>query len=174
MRNLLTRVPKSAEALVATTVRTIFQQPSAEAVHAQHARVVEQLDERFPAAAAMLAEAAAEVLAFTACPVAHWKQVWSNNPQERLNREIRRRTDVVGIFPNRAARARRQLRTTPRGSGLAGLVDVLFRTARDLREYRNETRPCLRVPVNAARVGSGPASSGQVAGEPSVIRGLPP
>ena len=103
MRNLLTRVPKSAEALVATTVRTIFQQPSAEAVHAQHARVVEQLDERFPAAAAMLDEAAPEVLAFTACPVAHWKQVWSNNPQERLNREIRRRTDVVGIFPNRAA-----------------------------------------------------------------------
>ena len=62
MRNLLTRVPKSAEALVATTVRTIFQQPSAEAVHAQHTRVVEQLDERFPAAAAMLDE---EVLAFT-------------------------------------------------------------------------------------------------------------
>ena len=102
-RRDLTRVPKSAEALVATTVRTIFQQPSAEAVHAQHARVVEQLEARFPAAAAMLAEAAAEVLAFTACPVAHWKQVWSNNPQERLNREIRRRTDVVGIFPNRAA-----------------------------------------------------------------------
>ena len=103
MRNLLTRVPKSAEALVATTVRTIFQQPSAEAVHAQHARVVEQLEARFPEAAAMLDEAAPEVLAFTACPVAHWKQVWSNNPQERLNREIRRRTDVVGIFPNRAA-----------------------------------------------------------------------
>ena len=102
MRNLLTRVPKSAEGLVATTVRTIFQQPSAEAVHAQHARVAEQLDARFPEAAAMLAEAP-EVLAFTACPVAHWKQVWSNNPQERLNREIRRRTDVVGIFPNRAA-----------------------------------------------------------------------
>ena len=93
MRNLLTRVPKSAEGLVATTVRTIFQQPSAEAVHAQHARVVEQLDDRFPAAAAMLAEAP-EVLAFTACPVAHWKQVWSNNPQERLNREIRRRAEV--------------------------------------------------------------------------------
>ena len=107
MRNLLTRVPKSAEALVATTVRTIFQQPSAEAVHAQHARVVEQLEARFPAAAALLDEAAPEVvveyLAFTACPVAHWKQVWSNNPQERLNREIRRRTDVADIFPNRAA-----------------------------------------------------------------------
>ena len=103
MRNLLTRVPKSAEALVATTVRTIFQQPSAAEVHAQHARVVEQLEARFPEAAAMLAEAGPEVLAFTAFPVGHWRQIWSNNPQERLNREIRRRTDVVGIFPNRAA-----------------------------------------------------------------------
>ena len=104
MRNLLTRVPKSAEALVATTVRTIFQQPSAEAVHAQQARWSwSNSRDRFPEAAAMLVEAAPEVLAFTACPVAHWKQVWSNNPQERRNREIRRRTDVAGIFPNRAA-----------------------------------------------------------------------
>ena len=103
MRNLLTRVPKSAEALVATTVRTIYQQPSASEVHAQHARVVEQLGARFPEAAAMLADAAEEILAFTAFPVAHWRQVWSNNPLERLNKEIRRRTNVVGIFPNRSA-----------------------------------------------------------------------
>ena len=103
MRNLLTRVPKSAEALVATTVRTIYQQPSAAEVHAQHERVVDQLESRFPGAAAMLSEAAQEILAFTAFPVAHWRQVWSNNPQERLNKEIRRRTNVVGIFPNRAA-----------------------------------------------------------------------
>ena len=103
MRNLLTRVPKSAEALVATTVRTIYQQPSAAEVHAQHARVVEQLETRFPEAAAMLSKAAAEILAFAAFPVVHWRQIWSNNPQERLNKEIRRRTNVVGIFPNRAA-----------------------------------------------------------------------
>jgi putative transposase len=103
MRNLLTRVPKSAQTMVATLVRTIFDQPDAEQVWAQHARVVDQLGDRFPAAAELLADAASDVLAFTGFPKEHWRQVWSNNPQERLNKELRRRTDVVGIFPNRAA-----------------------------------------------------------------------
>ena len=103
MRNLLTRVPKSAQAMVATLVRTIFAQPDHESVWAQHARVVEQLTERFPAAAELLVEAGPDVLAFTGFPKEHWKQIWSNNPQERLNKELRRRTDVVGIFPNRDA-----------------------------------------------------------------------
>ncbi|MDQ3701022.1 MAG: IS256 family transposase [Chloroflexota bacterium] len=102
-RNLLTRVPKAAQDLAASLVRSIFAQPDAAAVWAQHGRIVAELDARFPAAAALLAEAAPDLLAFTAFPAEHWRQVWSNNPQERLNREIRRRTDVVGIFPNRAA-----------------------------------------------------------------------
>ena len=102
-RNLLTRVPKSAQPFVATVVRSIFDQPSAEDVRAQHARVVEQLASRFPDAAQMLADAAHEILAFAAFPQQHWRKIRSNNPQERLNLEIRRRTDVVGIFPNRAA-----------------------------------------------------------------------
>ena len=106
MTNLLTRVPKSAQPWVATMVRTIYQQPSAEEVHAQLERVSDQLSDRFPDASSMLAEAGADVLAFTHFPQAHWKQVWSNNPQERLNKEIRRRTDVVGIFPNRSAARR--------------------------------------------------------------------
>ena len=72
-------------------------------MHAQLRRVVEQLRERFPKAAEHLASAAPDLLAFTAFPRAHWRQIWSNNPQERLNRELRWRTDVVGIFPNRGA-----------------------------------------------------------------------
>jgi transposase-like protein len=103
MRNLLTRVPKSAQSFVATMVRSIFAQPDTETVLEQHARVVAQLEERFPAAAELLAAAAPDLLAFTGFPKEHWRQVWSNNSLERLNREIRRRTDVVGIFPDRAA-----------------------------------------------------------------------
>jgi hypothetical protein len=89
--------------MVATLVRTIFEQPDAEQVWAQHARVVEQLEGRFADAAAMLVDAAGDILAFAAFPVEHWSAIRSNNPQERLNKELRRRTDVVGIFPNRAA-----------------------------------------------------------------------
>jgi len=102
-RNLLCKVPRSAQPLVATLHRSIFAQPGPGEVWEQHARVVEQLSSRFPDAAMMLVDAAADVLAFTAFPKEHWRQIWSNNPQERLNKEIRRRSDVVGIFPNRAA-----------------------------------------------------------------------
>ena len=103
VRNVLTRVPKATQSMVATLIRSIFDQPDAEQVHLQHARVVEQLAERFGDAADMLISAEADILAFSGFPKEHWRQIWSNNPQERLNKEIRRRTDVVGIFPNRAA-----------------------------------------------------------------------
>lgn len=103
MRNLLTRIPKSAQAMVATLVRTIFAQSDADQVKAQFARVVDQLEQQFPAAAEFLVDAQADLLAFADFPVEHWRQIWSNNTQERLNKELRRRTDVVGIFPNRPA-----------------------------------------------------------------------
>jgi putative transposase len=103
VRNVLTRVPKATQSMVATLIRSIFEQPDHEQVLAQHGRVVEQLTERFADAADMLVGAQADILAFSTFPKEHWRQIWSNNPQERLNKEIRRRTDVVGIFPNRSA-----------------------------------------------------------------------
>ena len=93
-------------------VRTIYQQLSPAEVHGQLDRVVEQLREPFPQVAELLADAAPDILACTAFPVAHWQKLWSNNPQERLNREIRApqslppKGDVVGIFPNRLSARR--------------------------------------------------------------------
>jgi transposase-like protein len=103
LRNLLTKVPKSAQPWVATMVRTIFDQPDAASVRDQYGRVVEAIEARFPDAATHLDDAREDLLAFSVFPHEIWRQIWSNNPQERLNKEIRRRTDVVGIFPNRAA-----------------------------------------------------------------------
>jgi transposase-like protein len=103
MRNLLTRVPKTAQRAVATMLRSIFDQADADQVHEQYSRVLSQLAERFPAAAELLEQAGPDLLCFTAFAPSVWQKTWSNNPIERLNKEIRRRTDVVSIFPNRAA-----------------------------------------------------------------------
>jgi len=94
-------VPRSAQPFVATLLRSIFDQPDAVQVHAQFDRVQAQLRERFPAVADYLADARDDLLAFTAFPVEHWTKIRSNNPQERLN--IRPRTDVAGIFPDRGS-----------------------------------------------------------------------
>ncbi|MGW4426460.1 IS256 family transposase, partial [Streptosporangium sp. NPDC004631] len=103
LRNLLTTVPKSAQPWVATLVRTIFDQPTSEAVRTQHTWVIDALEAKYPAACEHLDAAREELLAFAAFPREVWRQIWSNNPQERLNKEIRRRTDVVGIFPDRGS-----------------------------------------------------------------------
>ena len=118
MRNLLTKVPKASQSMVATLVRTIFEQPDAEQVWAQHARVVEQLHPRFPDAAAMLVDAAGDILAFAAFPVEHWSAIRSNNPQERQNKRTpsphRRRWHLPQPSSDRAARRRRARRTARR------------------------------------------------------------
>lgn len=99
--NLMSTTPKSSWGWVKALLHSIYDQPDAEAVRAQFDRVIDALHEKLPAVADHLEQARADILAFTAFPKEIWRQIWSNNPNERLNREIRRRTDVVGIFPDR-------------------------------------------------------------------------
>ena len=106
LRNALASVPKGAHALVAATIRTVFAQPTAEAARQQWRHVADGFRGRFPRVAALMDEAEADVLAYLACPREHWRQLWSTNPLERLNKEVKRRTHVVGIFPNPAAAVR--------------------------------------------------------------------
>jgi putative transposase len=102
-RNLLALVPRSHKDMVAALFRTIFAQPDAQAVHATWDEVRDQLAKPFPKIGPLMDDAKAEVLAFTAFPRAHWTKIWSNNPIERVNKEIKRRTRVVQIFPNEPA-----------------------------------------------------------------------
>lgn len=100
VRNALALVPKSAAQLVAATIRTVFAQPEPEMARATWRQVADGFRPRYPKLAALMDSAEADVLAYLAFPPEHWRQIWSNNPLERLNREVKRRTDVVGIFPN--------------------------------------------------------------------------
>ena len=103
MRNVLARVSKSAQAMVAATVRTIFEQPDRASAAAQLRHVCDVLSTRFPAVVQLVEEAESEILTFYDFPVEHRRQVYSTNPLERLNKELKRRSAVVGIFPNRQA-----------------------------------------------------------------------
>ena len=103
MRNLLARVPKTAQAMVAAAVRTLFQQADRTAAQHQLRDVCQSLQAKFPQAVALLEEAEEEIFTFYDFPAEHWRQIYSTNPLERLNKELKRRSAVVGIFPNRAA-----------------------------------------------------------------------
>jgi putative transposase len=101
LRNVLAQIPKHSAEMAAAAIRTIFAQPDAQHVHEQLDVIAGMLGRQFPKLEAMLRDSAEELLAFTSFSVAHWKKVWSTNPPlERLNKEIKRRTDVVGVFPN--------------------------------------------------------------------------
>jgi putative transposase len=106
VRNVLALVPKGAQAMVAATIRTAFGQPTPEAARRQWREVANGFRARWPRLAVLLDEAEPDVLAYLAFPAAHWRQIWSTNPLERLNKEVKRRTDVVGIFPNPPAALR--------------------------------------------------------------------
>ena len=103
MRNILGTVPSASKDMVAATVRTIFAQPSADGCRAQLHEVVGILEPKFPKAAALLAGAEPDVLAHTTFPRGHWRKIASTNPLERINKEIKRRSNVVGIFPDDAS-----------------------------------------------------------------------
>jgi putative transposase len=103
MRNVLAKIPKASGEMVGAAIRTIFAQPDAAHVQAQFDEITTMLARQFPVVADMLGDARADLLAFSNFPPAHWKKIWSTNPLERLNKEIKRRTNVVGIFPNEAA-----------------------------------------------------------------------
>jgi len=101
--NLMSTCPKSMWPAVKAMLHSVYDQPDARAVHAQFDRLIDYVTEKLPAVADHLDAARDDVLAFTTFPKDVWMQIWSNNPAERLNKEIRRRTDAVGIFPNRDA-----------------------------------------------------------------------
>ena len=103
MRNVLSKVPKASAEMVAAAIRTVFAQPDRAHVHSQLDEVARMLDGQFPDVATMLRDAAEDICAFAGFPVAHWRKIWSTNPLERINGEIKRRTNVVGIFPNDAS-----------------------------------------------------------------------
>jgi transposase-like protein len=103
MRNVLAKVTRTNTHMVIAAIQTIFAQPDADAVREQFERISATLTERFPEVAAMLEGAKEDLLAFCAFPESHWRKIWSTNPLERVHREIKRRTDVVGVFPNDAA-----------------------------------------------------------------------
>jgi putative transposase len=100
LRNVLAQVPKGNAEMVAAAIRTIFAQPDAAHVREQLDVIAGMLGRQLPKVETMLRDAATDLLAFTAFPASHWKKIWSTNPLERLNKEIKRRTDVVGVFPN--------------------------------------------------------------------------
>jgi transposase-like protein len=103
MRNALSLVPKAAQQMVGATIRTVFAQPDASSAREQWLRVAEGFRHRFARLSELMEEAEEDVLAYASFPQEHWQKIWSNNPLERVNKEVKRRTNVVGIFPNEAA-----------------------------------------------------------------------
>ena len=99
MRNALSLVPKAAQQMVGATIRTVFAQPDSGSAHEQWRRVSEGFRHRFPRLTELMDEAEEDVLSYAAFPQEHWQKIWSNNPLERVNKEVKRRTNVVGIFP---------------------------------------------------------------------------
>ena len=139
LRNVLAQVPKSSPEMVAAAIRTIFAQPDATHVHEQLDVIAGMLGRQFPKLETMLRDAAEDLLAFTSFPPGHWKKLSSTNPLERLNKEIKRRTDVVGVFPNPEALLR---------LAAAVLVEAHDESQVSDRRYLSESSMALLTPTS--------------------------
>jgi len=137
MRNVLAVVPKGSAEMVAAAIRTVFAQPDAARVAEQFDTIAVMLGRQLPKVETLMVQAKDDLLAFSAFPQVHWRQLWSTNPLERTNKEIKRRTDVVGVFPNPAALLR-----------LAGavLVEQHDEWAAADRRYFSERSMALLIP----------------------------
>jgi len=144
LRNVLAQVPKGSAEMVAAAIRTIFAQPDAAHVGEQLGVIAGMLGRQSTKVESMLRDAATDLLAFTSFPASHWKKIWSTNPLERLNKEVKRRTDVVGVFPNPEALLR-----------LAGavLVEAHDEWQATDRRYLGETTMALLTTPNPSQEG---------------------
>jgi putative transposase len=149
MRNVLAKVPKGNTEMVAAAIRTVFAQPTGPLVRAQVEVVAAMLEPKLPVVADMLRRAREEITAFADFPEAHWRKVWSTNPLERLNREVKRRTDVVGIFPNPAALQR---------LSSCVLIEAHDEWQVSDRRYLSETSMALLTPTEPTALPTRPAN----------------
>ena len=133
--------------MVSAAIGTIFAQPDADSVREQFGRIVTTLTGEFPEVAKMLSEAREDLLAFSVFPTEHWRKVWSTDPLERLHREIKRRCDVVGVFPNDASLTRLVTAVVVETHDESAVADrrYLSETSMALLK-RTETTPALATP----------------------------
>lgn len=151
MRNVLAKVPKASAEMVAAAIRTIFAQPDAVHVRAQLDEITAMLAGQFPDVAIMLSDAAEDLLAFCAFPQAHWRKLWSTNPLERVNGEIKRRSNVVGIFPNDAAISRLVTAVLVETHDEWAVAERRYLSEESMAQIRHVELPVLAVEAPKAR-----------------------
>jgi putative transposase len=154
MRNVLARVTRSNTHMVIAAIQTIFAQPDAQSVKEQFERITATLSERFSEVASMLEGAREDLLAFSAFPEAHWRKIWSTNPLERVHREIKRRTDVVGVFPNDASVIRLVTAVVVETHDEWQVADRRYLSETSMAQLRRTEVAIAAVPKNRKRLAS--------------------
>jgi hypothetical protein len=172
MRNVLARVKRNNTHMVIAAIQTIFAQPDATSVREQFDGSSATLEGQFPDVATMLTDAKEDLLAFSAFPEAHWRKVWSSNPLERLHREIKRRTDVVGVFPNDRARSNAwspRWWSRPTTSGRWPSAATCRRRRWPCSGGTRRQQPSPRLPTRPGKAGPWPAEVATLRGVATVL-----